>query len=187
MLGALSRAMDDAVDDGLNARGRTPTHVATGLALCAGALLLTVLVGYRDKPADKMKDRIDEASLKKPGFQPSERTFSAVMPPMFLLLTFSGVRIWNAPDSPGRTRTLAIWAGLQVLNAISTLWGPKQKSAQTATSAATIAGALAYAQDARKIDPPSAAIIAPYVSWMAFANLLTAEVWRRNRDRPDVH
>ena len=49
-----------------------------------------------------------------------------------------------------------------------------------------MAGALAYANDARAVDPPSAAIIAPYVSWMAFANLLTAEVWRRNKDRPDV-
>ncbi len=47
-------------------------------------------------------------------------------------------------------------------------------------------GALAYAQEARKVDPPSAGIIAPYVSWMAFANLLTAELWRRNRGRPGV-
>lgn len=186
MLGALSRAMDDAVDDGLNARGRSAAHVAAGIALCGGALLLLALAGYHDRPAHRIRDRIAEATLKKPGFAPSERTFSAVMPPMFLLLTFSGVRIWNAPDSPVRTRALAVWSGLQVLHAVEALWSPKQKSAQVATQVATMAGALAYAQDARKIDPPSAAIIAPYVSWMAFASLLTAEVWRRNKDRPDV-
>jgi tryptophan-rich sensory protein len=187
MLGAVNRALDDALHDGLNARGRSPAHVAAGIALAGGALLLAALVGYHDKPVDELKDRIDEASLNKPGFQPSARTFSAVMPPIFLLLTFSGIRVWNAPSSPVRTRALAIWSGLQVLHAVETLWSPKEKRAQLATQAATMAGALAYARDAREVDPPSAAIIAPYVSWMAFANLLTAEGWRRNKDRPDVH
>jgi tryptophan-rich sensory protein len=186
MLGALNRALDDAVDDGLNARGRSATHVAAGIALCGGALLASALAGYHDKPVEKAKDRLADASLRKPGFAPSERTFSAVMPPMFLLLTFSGIRIWNAPPSERRSRALVIWGVLQLLHAAETLWSPKQKSAQLATQAATMAGALAYANDARAVDPPSAAIIAPYVSWMAFANLLTAEVWRRNKDRPDV-
>lgn len=186
MLGAINRAWDDAVDDGLNARGRSVGHVAAGVALCAGAFLGAALAGYHDKPVAKAKDRLADATLKKPGFAPTERTFSAVMPPMFLLLTFSGIRIWNAPPSAKRTRALAIWGALQALHAVQSLWSPKQKSAQLATQAATMAGALAYANDAREVDPPSAAIIAPYVSWMAFANLLTAEVWRRNKDRPDV-
>lgn len=186
MLGALNRAMDDALDDGLNARGRSPAHVAAGIALCGGALLLSALAGYHDKPLERTKDRVADASLDKPDFGPSERTFSAVMPPMFLLLTLSGIRIWNAPDGPVRNRALAIWGGLQVLHAIETLWSPKEKSAQLATQAAGLAGALVYAQQARKIDPPAASIIGPYVSWTALAGLLTAEVWRRNKDRPDV-
>lgn len=187
MLGALNRALDDALDDGLNARGRSATHVAAGIALCGGALLLTALAGYHDKPADELKHKLADATMDKPSFQPSERTFSAVMPPMFLLLTFSGIRIWNAPASPVRTRALAIWSGIQALHAAAAFWSPTQKRAQLATSAATMVGALAYAHDARKVDPPSAAIIAPYASWMAFANLLTAEGWRRNKDKPTVH
>ena len=38
----------------------------------------------------------------------------------------------------------------------------------------------AYAREAKDVDPPSAAIITPYVSWMAFGNLIAAELWRRN-------
>ncbi len=186
MLGALSRAMDDAVDDGLNARGRSPTHVAAGFALCAAALMVTALAGYHDKPAEQAKHKMDEASLDKPGFKPSDKTFTAVMPPMFLLLTFSGIRIWNAPASPLRTRALAIWGGLQALHALASLWKPKENTAKLATTLVTMAGALAYARDAKDVDPPSAAIIAPYVSWMGFANLVAAEVWRRNKNRPDV-
>lgn len=186
MLGALGRALDDAVDDGLNARGRSATHVAAGFGLCAAALMLTALAAYHDKPAQTLRDRIDEASLRKPGFKPSERTFSAVMPPMFLLLTFSGIRIWNAPAGPARTRALGIWGALQALHALESLWKPKENTAKLVTNLATMGGALAYAANAKDADPPSAAIIAPYVSWMGFANLVAAEVWRRNKDRPDT-
>ena len=188
MLNELSRILDEALDESLNARDRSAAHVATGFALVAGALLGTALVAYREGPSENNpKERARLASLKKAPFQPSKKSFAAVMPPMFLLLTMSAIRIWNAPSSVQRTRALAIWAGLQVLHAATMLVGVKQQSAQLVANVATVLGGMAYANDARKVDPPSAAIIAPYVSWMAFASLITEELWRRNKHRPDIH
>ena len=66
------------------------------------------------------------------------------------------------------------------------LKSPGQQTAQLATNLATMGAGLAYASEAKKVDPPAATIVAPYVSWMAFANLITEELWRRNIRRKDV-
>lgn len=188
MLETVERSLEAALDDTLNTRGRTPMHVVAGLAAVAAVMLVTATVAYREAPTDanpKAKRELD--SLEKSPLQPSKKTFAAVWPPMFLLLTLSAVRVWNAPDSVHRTRALGIWGLIQALHAATMAVGVKQQTAQLAGNLATMAGGFAYAREAKQIDPPSAAIIAPYVSWMAFANLLGAELWRRNIDRPDVH
>jgi benzodiazapine receptor len=188
MLQDIPKALDQATDDMINARGRSGAHVAAGIAICAGAVLASALVAYGAAPRKTdVVDKARMASLDKPGFQPSEKTLSAVWPPMSLLLTLSGLRVWNAADAPARTRALGFWALIQGLHAVSMLWNAKQQTAQLATNLAMMGAGLAYAADAKKVDPPSATIVAPYVSWMAFANLLTEELWRRNKDRPDVH
>ena len=188
MLAKIDRALEAALDDTMNARGRSAAHVAAGLAIVIGAVFASAIVAYGEGPSDanpKEKQALD--SLEKSPLQPSQKTFAAVWPPMFLLLTLSAVRIWNAPDSPPRTRALLVWVGVQVLHAVSMVVGVKQQTAQLLANLANMAGGFFYAREAKKVDPPSAAIIAPYVSWMAFANLLSAELWRRNIDRPDVH
>jgi len=187
MLRDLPRILDEAFDDSLNARGRSPTHVATGFALLAGAVLASALVTYREGPTrSNPRERARLASLEKAPLQPSRKSFAAVSPPMFLLLNLSAMRVWNAAATPARTRALCLWGGLQALQAVSTLAGVKRQTVQLAAGVATMAAALAYAKDAGEVDPPSGAIIAPFVSWMAFAGLLAEELWRRNRRRPDV-
>jgi tryptophan-rich sensory protein len=188
MLDKISKAMDAALDDALNARGRSALHVASGLALCAGAMLASAVVSYGAGPSEaNPKARRALKSLEKPDFQPSMKTFSAVWPPMLLLLSVSGLRVWNAEPGPARTRALGFWGAIQGLHALSMLWGVKQQTAQLATNLATMAAGLAYANEAKKVDPPAATIVAPSVSWMAFANLITEELWRRNIHRKDVH
>lgn len=188
MLARIEKALDAALDDTLNARGRSAAHVAGGLALIAGAMLASAAIAYQEGPSEanpKARAKLD--SLEKPDFQPSKKSFSAVWPPMFLLLTLSAVRIWNAPSSVHRTRALGIWSAVQVLHTLTLAVDVKQQTIRLLSNIATMIGGLAYAREAREVDPPSAAIIAPYVSWMAFANVLAAELWRRNIDRPDVH
>ena len=38
--------------------------------------------------------------------------------PLFIAMTLSGLRTWNAPSSPARTRALTIWSLVQGFNAL---------------------------------------------------------------------
>jgi translocator protein len=172
----------------INARGRSATHVVEGVALCALAVAASAAIAGAAAPtkANPRRER-QAARLHKPDFQPPKKTFAAVWGPLFAVLTLSGIRIWNAPDSSARGRALGLWGSLQVLNALTMLWGPQRQTATLLTHLASLGGAFAYLNEARKVDATSAAIVSPYLGWMSFAGILSEEVWRKNRDRPTIH
>lgn len=172
----------------INARGRSGKHVAEGVALCALAVLASAAVAGAAAPtkANPKRER-QNARLEKPDFQPPKKTFGAVWAPLFVTLTLSGIRIWNAPASAARGRALGLWGGLQMLNALTMLWGPRRQTATLLTHLAALGGAFAYLNEARKVDATSAAIVSPYLGWMSFAGILSEEVWRKNKDRPTIH
>ena len=172
----------------INARGRSSKHIAEGIALCALAVLASAAIAGAAAPtkANPKRNR-QSAMLRKPDMQPPKKTFAAVWAPLFATLTLSGVRIWNAPASPARTRALGLWGALQGMNALTTLWGPKQQTATVVSHLATLGGAFAYLNEARKVDATSAAIVSPYLGWMTFAGILSEVVWRKNKDRPTIH
>lgn len=179
----LNRAMDDA----LNAEGRSGTHVASGLAILTAVGLAAAVVAYGAAPTRaKPLERVREATLRKPAFQPSQHTVAAASSAKFVLLGLSGLRVWNAPPSPDRTRALGLWGLIQAIQGLSVLAGAKEQSLRLAADLGSAIASLAYAQEAKKVDTGAATIIAPYASWAAFASLVTAEVWRRNKDRLDV-
>jgi tryptophan-rich sensory protein len=172
----------------INARGRSSAHVAEGVALCTLAVLASAAIAGAAAPtkANPKRER-ENARLHKPDFQPPKKTFGAVWAPLFAVLTLSGIRIWNAPESRARGRALGLWGGLQVLNALTMLWGPRRQTATLVTHLASLGGAFAYLNEARKVDATYAAIVSPYLGWMSFAGILSEEVWRKNKDRPTIH
>ena len=178
----------DQLQGMINARGRSKEHVLEGLAICVVAVLASAAVAGAASPTKaNPRRRRQAAMLTKPDMQPPKKTFAAVWAPLFVTLTFSGVRIWNAPASRARSRALGLWGGLQAMNALTTLWGPKRQTATLLTHLATMGGAFAYLNEARKVDATSAAIVSPYLGWMSFAGILTEEVWRKNKDKPTIH
>jgi benzodiazapine receptor len=104
-----------------------------------------------------------------------------------MALTLSGLRIWNAPPSPARTQALTLWGVVQALNAVWMAIGPRHLGGQLATSVASLGTSAAYAWRARQVDGPAAGMVAPYVGWLGFANVLTEELWRRNRANATIH
>ena len=60
-------------------------------------------------------------------------------------------------------------------------FGSRNLPASTFASAALIASGAAYVDRARRVDRGAALAGAPFVAWVAFATVLTAEIWRRNR------
>lgn len=156
--------------------------MGTAVAVCGGAVLASALLAARWSPGPgNGRIRRDYQRLEKPPFNPPDKVF-AIWGPLYALLTWSGVRIWQQPRSPRRDRALAHWFGIQGLNA-AWMWlgfAQRRHGAAAAEAALTVVNAAAYADAARKVDPLAAKLAVPYLGWVSFAALLEEELWRRN-------
>ena len=183
-----SNPLRGAVDSLANSRGRSMQHILVGLGLTAGAVAVSALVARLNAPApDNHEVYSDYEELVQPAFKPPPKVFALVWPPLFLALTLSGLRIWNAPKSPARTQALTLWGSVQALNALWMALGPRRLGGQMATAVASLGASLAYAWRARQVDAPAANMVAPFVGWMSFANVLTGDLMRRNGPSPTIH
>lgn len=178
----------DAVDRFANSQGRSTRHLVTGLALTLGAVAVSAIIAGLHSPTP-VNPKAEKAfgKLEKPGFQPSKAAFAAIWPPLFLALTLSGLRVWNAPESRARTQALTLWGVVQALNALWMALGSRRLGGQLTAAVFSLGAALAYSWRARQVDAPAAGMIAPYLGWMGFANVLSEELWRRNPPKPTVH
>jgi tryptophan-rich sensory protein len=177
-----------AVDRLAGSRGRSAEHLLVGLGVTAAAVLGSALAARLSAPAaDNPKVRAAHAALDLPVSARPRSVFSMVWPPLFLALTVSGLRIWNAPRSPARTQALTLWGVVQALNALWMALGPDRLGGQLATAVTSLGTSAAYVWRARKVDPPTARLVAPYVGWIGFANVLTDELWRKNAAKPTIH
>jgi benzodiazapine receptor len=177
-----------AVDSLANSRGRSTQHILVGLGLTVGAVAISALVARMNAPADEGYEIYSDYEEPVPvEAQPRSKVFATVWPPLFMALTLSGLRIWNAPKSAARTQALTLWGTVQALNAVWMALGPKRLGGQLATAVASLGTSAAYVWRARKVDPPSANMVAPYVGWIGFANVLTEELWRKTPQAPTVH
>ena len=183
-----SNPVRGAVDSLANSGGRSTQHILVGLGLTAGAVALSALVARFNAPApDNLEVYSDYEELEQPALKPPPKVFAMVWPPLFMALTLSGLRIWNAPRSAARTQALTLWGTVQGLNAIWMALGPRRLGGQLATAVASLGTAGAYVWRARKVDPPAASMVAPYVGWIGFANVLSEELWRKNAGARTLH
>jgi tryptophan-rich sensory protein len=178
----------DAVDGLANSRGRSARHILLGLGLTVGAVALSAVIARMNAPAED-NDEVysDYEELVQPDIKPPSKVFALVWPPLFMALTLSGLRIWNAPRSAARTQALTLWGAVQALNAVWMALGPKRLGGQLATAVASFGTALAYVWRARRVDSPAANMVAPYVGWIGLANVLTEELWRKTPEARTVH
>lgn len=178
----------DAIDGLANSEGRSTRHLMIGLGVTAGAVLASALIARANAPIPENPD-VSRAydKLDKTPITPPKSAFAVIWPPLFMALTLSGLRVWNAPPSPARTQALTLWGVVQALNATWMALGPKHLGGQLATAIASLGTSAAYAWRARKVDQPAANMVAPYVGWVAFANVVTGDLWRRNKDQPTLH
>jgi len=177
-----------AVDSLANSRGRSVEHLLVGVGLTVAAVLGSAFIARRNAPTrDNPEIFSDYQALAQPAFKPPRPVFSMIWPPLFLALTVSGLRIWNAPRSAARTQALTLWGAVQALNALWMALGPRRLAGQLATAATSLGASAAYMWRARRVDPPAANMVAPYVGWIGFANVLTEELWRKNALKPTIH
>ena len=176
-----------AVDSLANSRGRSMRHLLIGLVVTGAAVAASALIARANAPTeDNPEVYSDYEELEQPKIKPPRAAFSIIWPPLFLALTVSGLRIWNAPKSRARTQALALWGFVQGLNALWMALGPRRLGGEVATATAALGTAGAYVWRARRVDAPAANLVAPYVGWIGFANVLTEELWRKNAS-PTIH
>jgi translocator protein len=178
-----------AVDSLANSRGRSTQHILIGVGLTVGAVAISALVARMTAAAEddayEAYSDYDAPSYEQP--KPPSKLFSNLWPPLFMALTLSGLRIWNAPRSAARTQALTLWGAVQALNGVWMVLGPKRLGGQLAAAVASLGTAGAYVWRARQVDPPAANMVAPYVGWIGVANALSESLARRPTAPSTLH
>ena len=92
-------------------------------------------------------------------------------------------RLLRKPSTPQRTASLALLAGnVAAIGGWSRLFfGGRNLPASTLAAAAMVGTGAAYVAEARKTDHVAAAAGIPLTAWVAFATVLTAAIWQKNR------
>ena len=159
-------------------------QIAVGAALAGGAIIAALVMGRRHERAlDDEMYAVEFAEMHEPvAHQPKPLT-SLLLPPLFIAMTLSGLRTWNAPSSPARTRALTIWSLVQGFNALWLGLGAKRVGGQLGAATASLAASAAYAIEARKVGGG----VAPDFGWVGIANALTSQLWRRSPGAPTLH
>jgi tryptophan-rich sensory protein len=159
----------------LNPTLRTESWVALGTF---SALTLGAALSGKQSNADQLWFR----RLRKPPFQPPAKAFAPVWTVLYGLIAVSGWRVWTAPAGPSRSKSLAWWGAQLGFNAAwSWLFFRKhQPRGALADNVALLGSIGAYIASTRNVDRPAAWLVAPYLAWVGFANVLNAEIVRRN-------
>lgn len=161
---------------------KLPPSPRAGLALISSATLGAAVLGALVAPPRSSATRRWFKRLKKPPFQPPDKLFGPVWSLLYPGIAWSGYRTFRAPASRDRSRALALWGAQLGLNAA---WSPlffglHRPKASLADSALLLAAAAGYVRTAYRVDRPAALALLPYLGWLGFANLLNAEIVRRN-------
>jgi translocator protein len=120
--------------------------------------------------------------LEKPPFQPPPAAFPIAWTGLYALIALSGWRVWRNPSGPARSLALELWGVQLGLNAAWSwlFFGKRRPRAALAEIGVLWVAIAGYTAAARRVDRPAAAMMAPYLGWVAFAALLNGELVRRN-------
>jgi len=152
---------------------------ALGFVAIGGATAAVAYAGAR-----ATSHSVDDwyAGLRKPSFTPPNAVFAPVWSGLYVLMAWSAWRVWKAPPSRARRRSLALWGTQLLLNAAwSPLFFGLKRPRSALVDLALLGTAVgAYAWTARKVDKSAAMVMVPYLGWLGFAGLLNEEIVRRN-------
>jgi translocator protein len=121
--------------------------------------------------------------LRKPDHKPPDWVIPAAWGLIETCMAGAAYRLLRQESSPSRDRALGLLAVNTVgIGAWSRLFfGRRDLAASVVGAAAMVGTGVAYVDQARKVDKPAAAAGIPFIVWVAYATLLTAGIWRKNR------
>ena len=165
----------------LRTTGKLSPAWAAGLAL--GVVFASLMVGQRSSPGpDHPRTKRWYRRLEKPDFTPPMPVFPIAWTAIEAALAYGGYRLLRSESSPERTTALALWITNQVGIAgwSEIFFGHRSPGWGTIASAGLGANAVGYVVTARHTDEVASTLGVPLVAWIAFATLLSEEIWRKN-------
>lgn len=152
--------------------------------LAAAAYVVPLALSYSTAPSpNHPRTLLWYKTLRMPSFKPPDAAVPLAWAAIETTLAFAAYRLLRRPGSPARSRALA-WLGANVvaIGGWSRLFfGQRNLPASTIAAATMIGSGAAFVAEARKVDGSASAAGVPFVAWVAFATVLTAAIWRRNR------
>ena len=170
-------------DDHTPSVHRTHRASRTTAALLAAAALVWPAVASARWGPHRPFTGIWYALLRKPSFQPANIALPIAWTVVESALAAGAYRLLREPSSQPRNLALTWWwVNVALIGGWSAVFfGRRNLPASTVLAAGMVASGAAYVAQARRVDGLAASAGLPYVGWVAFATVLTAALWRRNR------
>lgn len=162
--------------------GSPPTSRPHAGAALLGALLFCYAVAALGAVFTAPSIPTWYAALAKPAFNPPNSLFAPVWTVLYGLMAVAAWLVWRTPPNKTRTAGLSLFALQLALNA---LWTPVFFHLHLLLSAlvlivllwlAILLTTLAFT----KVSRLAAALLLPYLAWVAFASALNYQIYRLN-------
>ena len=159
-----------------------------GLTAGADFLALTVLVGIcllvgaLGAAVTATSVSTWYTGIAKPSFNPPNSVFGPVWTALYVLMAIAAWRVWRSADRDTTRAPLTLFALQLALNLgwSVAFFGLRSIGLALVVILALDIAVLATALKFRRIDGLAAALLVPYLAWIAFATLLNAAIWRLN-------
>lgn len=121
-------------------------------------------------------------ALQKPAQTPPDWAFAVVWPVLYGLNAYSGYRSWKKRQEPGAKSALALWGTQLAFNSAWTplFFGKHRARAALVDLGLNFASLLGYSARAAKVDRTAAALMVPYLGWLAYAGTINRDIVRKN-------
>ena len=164
--------------------GTIPAPLAVVIA--SSSLLLPSLMSVPSSPSpNHPRIMLWYRTLRQPWFKPPDIAIPVAWTAIEAALAFSSYRLLRSRATAARNNALGLMAfNVLMIGGWSTLFF-KQRNlpVSTVAAAAMIVSGTALTVQATKVDKPAAVATLPFVAWVTFATVLTASIWRLNRER----
>lgn len=160
------------------------SYLRWALVCVPGILLLGFLSGSGTRVSvATWYDRLD-----KPAFTPPDWVFPVVWPILYVLLGLALAIVLNARGARGRGVAVALFLAQLALNLAWTpvFFGAHQVKAAMLIIAGMIGLTIGTTAAFRRVRPPAAALMVPYLLWIVFAAALNWSILERNPDADRV-
>ncbi len=161
----------------MNASGQSNSKAAL-----AASLFVCLAAGGLGSLATSAKIPTWYATLAKPSWNPPNWLFGPVWTTLYVLMAVAAWMVWNRRAHVGAQAALVLFAVQLVLN---TLWsflffGAESPAAAMLEILVLWIAIAATIWSFRKISPPAAWMLAPYLAWVSFASCLNYAIWTLN-------